>query len=350
MTSFGDLDLLIGSVPARVVGDLRTIDLTAGSEPLLRAALPGLFASLADRARTAGVLASAQVDGVAAADRARSTAIAEGRADDLRDRDEHELTGYRAAALHLESERRALLDPAVVLDVHRLFLRGTATPGGRLRHVEQPVGGPSTPGARTKRFVPVPVAAIPDHLDELAVRYADARDVDRHHPVLLVGLAALDLLAIHPFTVGNGRVVRALTTALLDDAGYRVARYVPLDPVIARSGAAYATALLDATHNWQDGRHDPWPWLRYLTAALADCSTQLTTLTTRARSSGSKQERVRDHVLHHAGRTFQLRDLRAALPGVSDPTFRLVLTQLKAEGLVDNDGTGRSARWTTHPR
>jgi len=44
-------------------------------------------------------------------------------------------------------------------------------------------------------------------------------------PSCLVGLFVLDLLVIHPFEDGNGRVARAVTNALLADAGYDVVRY-----------------------------------------------------------------------------------------------------------------------------
>jgi hypothetical protein len=44
--------------------------------------------------------------------------------------------------------------------------------------------------------------------------------------------------------------------------------------------------------------------------------------------------------------TFRLSDVRAAVPGVSDQTIRLVLEQLKGEGEVRADGTGRTATWT----
>jgi hypothetical protein len=63
----------------------------------------------------------------------------------------------------------------------------------------------------------------------------------------------------------------------------------------------------------------------------------------------SKQERVREHVLHHAPVVFRLRDVRSALPGVSDPTIRLVLNELRREGLVGIDeaagGSGPRAAW-----
>jgi hypothetical protein len=63
------------------------------------------------------------------------------------------------------------------------------------------------------------------------------------------------------------------------------------------------------------------------------------------RSGGTKAERVREHVLRHGAPVFAISDVRAALPGISDPTIRLVLHELKDEGLLKPQGTGRSAVW-----
>jgi hypothetical protein len=65
-----------------------------------------------------------------------------------------------------------------------------------------------------------------------------------------------------------------------------------------------------------------------------------------AKTPGTKQHRVREHILRHAPARFRLADIRTAVPGVSDQTIRLVLEQLKTEGKVRADGTGRGATWT----
>jgi predicted transcriptional regulator of viral defense system len=54
---------------------------------------------------------------------------------------------------------------------------------------------------------------------------------------------------------------------------------------------------------------------------------------------------VRDFVLLHAPATFSIADIRRAVPGVSDNTIRIVLSQLKDSGRITNDGTGRGATW-----
>ena len=66
-------------------------------------------------------------------------------------------------------------------------------------------------------------------------------------------------------------------------------------------------------------------------------------------TSGSKQARVREHILRHAQPAFTLGDLRAALPGVSSPTIKIVLAQLRTEGLVELHGMGRSAAYLRVP-
>ena len=54
---------------------------------------------------------------------------------------------------------------------------------------------------------------------------------------------------------------------------------------------------------------------------------------------------MRDFVLLHAPTPFTIADIRRSVPGISDNTIRLVLGELKKEGLIANDGTGRSATW-----
>jgi Fic family protein len=163
--------------------------------------------------------------------------------------------------------------------------------------------------------------------------------------VLVVGLFVLDLLTIHPFTDGDGRVVRVLTNALLDEAGSTVGRYVSLEQVITENAEGYYEALLQSTHGWHERAHDPWPWLSCFDDVLAGAYDRLEQRAASHRSRGTKQDRVREYVLQHAPQIFRIADVRAALPGVSDPTIRLALDRLKQEGNVRPEGTGRAAAW-----
>ena len=104
-----------------------------------------------------------------------------------------------------------------------------------------------------------------------------------------------------------------------------------------------------ATHGWHDRENDPWPRLSYLVDILARACQRFEQ---RAASDGptwTKQDLVREHVVDHAPQIFKIADVRLALPGVSDPTIRLTLEQLKKDGLVNPDGRGRSAVWVKAP-
>ena len=90
-------------------------------------------------------------------------------------------------------------------------------------------------------------------------------------------------------------------------------------------------------------------WLGYFTSMIASTYAVFADRAASARTPGTKQERIREHILRHAPATFRLADIRTAVPGVSDQTIRLVLEHLRGEGKVRADGTGRSATWTRTP-
>jgi len=83
------------------------------------------------------------------------------------------------------------------------------------------------------------------------------------------------------------------------------------------------------------------PWIEYLVSTLDGAYADFEARVAARRNLGalSKQGRVREYVLHHAAEVFRLRDVRVALPGVRDPTIRLVLSELRPEGLIQIDET-----------
>jgi Fic family protein len=158
----------------------------------------------------------------------------------------------------------------------------------------------------------------------------------------------LDLLVIHPFGDGNRRVARLLTSAMLTEHGYTVGRYVSLEPAVAESSDAHYQAFLDSTGGWHEGTADPWPWLGYFTQVIAGAYAIFADRVAAAQTPGTKQQRVREHILGRASYV-PTRRHRAAVPGVTDQTIRPVLDQLRNQGRVRVNGTGRCATWTRIP-
>jgi Fic family protein len=348
--SFAHLDHVLGQVPGRVVTLLSTVDVGRGSEALYRDQLPGVLRELANRARVASITMSSAIEGVVVDDESRAERIIRGDVTPLRTRSEQELAGYRDTLDYLFREDWRPLGVGLVLHLHRLLFAHTKVHGGAFKTEDNLVVDRAPDGTSIVRFRPVPAAETEFYVQELIERYNEAAADARHHPVLLAGLFVLDLTVIHPFEDGNGRVARAITNALLADAGYGVVRYVSLEQLIAESADTYYRALLDSTHGWHDGKANPWPWLGYFVGILAKAFRMFARRAAAERPVGSKQERVRDYVLRCAPPIFRFADARAALPGISDQTIRMVLGELRREGAVAPDGVGRAAMWRRAPR
>src|SRR5665811_1569575 len=274
---------------------LAQIDIGRGRQETVRNQLPALLTELANRARIASITASSALEGVVVEDQARAAAIIGGKVTTLRTRSEQELAGYRAALDYLFGQDWRPLNIGLLLHLHRNLFEQTKVDGGRFKDSDNLVVDRSPDGSVEVRFVPVSAASTEYFTVELIDRYKEAITEGRHHPVLLVGLFVLDLLTIHPFADGNGRVVRALTNALLDDAGYTVGRYVSLEQLIAESADDYYTALLASTRGWHEQTNDPWPWLAYFTGVLARAYTRFEQRAASDRSTGTEKEQTQAH-------------------------------------------------------
>ncbi len=345
MRSFAPLSHMLDRVPGALVGQLGRIDTGRGREDLYTNQMPELLTRLAERARVQSITASSALEGIVVADVLRAAAIMAGSATSLRDRSEQELAGYRRSVDYLFTEDWRPANVGLLLHLHRLLFSETPDRGGAFKSSDNLVIDRSADGSRTVRFRPVPAAHTEQFVIELIGRYDDSVAAGVFHPVLMVGLFALDLLTIHPFVDGNGRVARVLTNALLADAGYGVTRYVSLEQLIAETADDYYDSLLASTHRWHDGEHDPWPWLSYFVGRLAAAYDRFERGAASERLAGTKQDRVRRYVLERSTEFFRMADIRAAMPGISDQTIRLALDRMRAEGVVRSEGTGRAARW-----
>lgn len=349
MQSFAGDGRILDLVPGKLTRLLSSADVGRGLEELHVAQMPSLLGQLATRARVQSIKASSALEGVVVPDEQRADRIIGRGASQLRGRSEQELAGYRDAVDYIWQADWRPVNTGLVLHLHRLLLGHTAVGGGAFK-TEDNLVVDRTPQGDEIRFHPVSARETPWSTEELIARYTAARVADEHHPLLLIGLAVLDLLVIHPFEDGNGRVARVLTSALLADAGYGVGRYVSLEQLIADAPDGYYDSLLASTHHWHEGEHDPWPWLTYFIGRIG---VAYAIFGQRAAADGTdgggKRERVKRYVLEQAPTRFRIADVRTSLPGVSDGTIRNAFSDLRREGRIVSDGTGRGAVRTRLP-
>jgi len=351
MRSFVDLDRTFGAQPVRLGARLARLDVGRGREGLFQDQLPQLLDALAETTRIASITASNAIEGVRV-DPARIPGLAavgpEPRR--FRNRNEREFAGYRDAID--EIMRSTILEALSVpyaLHLHRLLFGHTDGGGGRLK-TDQNLIVSYEHGHREVLFTPPSPRETQTLLPDLFERYNLAVADHAAHPILLIGALILDFLAIHPVADGNGRLARLLTTHALLAEGYSVSRYVSIEQRMFDTKDAYYDALYASQRRWHEGEHDIWPWIEYLAGVLAAAYDDFEARVAAQRSLavGSKQAQVRRYVLHHAPPAFRVRDIRAALPGISDPTIKRVLADLRAEGaiqLAEDGPSGRLSSW-----
>lgn len=263
-----------------------------------------------------------------------------------RDRSEEEVLGYRRALDWVFTSGRSVrLNASVLCRLHELAQGAVVGDAGRFKERDNEIIEMLPDGERRVRFRPTPATETPNAIEQLTLAYRQVRD-QRLLPVLLaIGSCVFDLLCVHPFRDGNGRVSRLLAALLLGQEGFEVARYVSLERLIEQSKAEYYEALGRSSEGWHEAEHNLTPWWNYFLSILHQAYRELARRVERASGATGKTALVRQAVLRQLG-AFRLADLRASCPCASDALVRKVLSRMKAEGQVVLSGRGRGARWS----
>lgn len=333
------------SFDASQLATIQRLGEARGRQDLFVAQIPEQLESLRQTAIVESSESSNRIEGVVAAP-GRVEAIVL-RSVAPRDRSEQEIAGYRdALQLIHEAHEHMGFTANVVLQLHSMLFRYLPSEGGVWKAADNQIVERNGQGRVTRvRFTPVPAVGTPGAMQTLASIYDRGVKEGRYDPLILVPLAVLDFLCIHPFRDGNGRMARLLTLLLLYHFHYRVGRYISLERVIEESKETYYEALERSSQGWHEGHHDSRPWLDYswgvMLRAYREFEERVGTL---AMGRGSKTQQVRDAVQRRVG-PFSISDIEADCPGVSRDMVRVVLRQLRDQRAITPQGKGRGARW-----
>lgn len=328
-------------------GDLATVHALGsyrGKQDLFRQQTPETLAALREAARIESTESSNRIEGIEAP-RAQVEKIVLHHAKP-RNRSEQEIAGYRdALTLIHDSAPHMPLSPRLVLQLHQTIYRYLPGEGGQWKSTDNEISERLPDGKRRVRFRPTTAVATPQAMDDLFAGWSQAQAAQGAEPLVLAPLLVLDFLCIHPFRDGNGRTARLLSLLALHQSGYDVGRYISLERVIEESKDTYYEALETSSRNWHEGTHDVFPWMRYfwgmLLRAYKEFDERVGAITP---GRGAKTRQVRDAALRQVA-AFAISDVERACPGVGRDMVRVVLRQLRDEGLLVSSGVGRAAKW-----
>ena len=323
---------------------LRALGEYRGKQQLFVAQSPEVLRDLRQVAVIESTESSNRLEGVVvAAHRLKSLVLKNATP---KSRSEQEIAGYRdALGLIHESGEQMPFTAGTVLQLHGILYRYMPQPGGHWKASNNDIVERHPDGSSRIRIRPVAAHLTPIAMQDLISRYSTALDQHLADPLVLVPLAILDFLCIHPFPDGNGRMARLLTLQLLYHFDYAVGRYISLERIFEESKESYYETLEASSHLWHEDAHNSAPWLDYFWGALIRAYKEFEDrVGTIQRGRGAKGDRVRAEIFKRHS-SFSISEIEEACPGVSRDMVRVILRSMKAEGLIAPMGKGRAARW-----
>ncbi|MDQ4124026.1 MAG: Fic family protein [Actinomycetota bacterium] len=186
-------------------------------------------------------------------------------------------------------------------------------------------------------------------------------DVDPSVPVMVRGaMAHLNLVLVHPFRDGNGRMARGLQTLVLAREAILSPEFCSIEEYLGRNTASYYQVLADVGRGYWQPENDARPWVRY---CLKAHYVQARTLLRRIKESERLWEILAEETSRHrlpertvsalfeAARGFRVRNATyRPLGDVTEQTATRDLKQLVASGLLVPKGERRGRHYVASDR
>ncbi len=183
------------------------------------------------------------------------------------------LAGYRDAmtyVLQVADDPALSIDEGLLKALHFMMLKhDLAHSPGRWRR--GPISVRREPTGDT-------VYTGPDfeHVPDLIEALIGTLDGDPEAVLVRAAMAHLNLVMIHPFRDGNGRMARCLQTLVLTRAGTANPVFSSIEEYLGRDTPAYYDTLARVGEGAWNPRNDARPWIRFcLTAHLRQARTML---------------------------------------------------------------------------
>ncbi len=268
-----------------------------------------------------------------------------------RERDIQEVLNYRNVLKFIESYGKPEIGEETLKHIHELTVhRLLADEAVGLYRKTQVVVKNSQTGEVT--FRPPPAVEVP-FLIASFLQWLNLSGDDEMHVVLKAGIAHYEIVRIHPFLDGNGRVARAAATLVLFKAGYDIKRFFSLEEHYDREPVSYYDALQSVGK--LDGNLSGW--LEYFTEGLAieltrikDKIKSLSTDLKLKKSLGGqplalseRQIKVVEFVQENG--FLQNKSFFELFPMISEDTVLRELKDLIKKGILKKEGTTKGVRY-----
>lgn len=268
-----------------------------------------------------------------------------------RDRDIQEILNYRNVLRYIEGYDKPDITEDAIKHIHELTTYRLLDDQlvGAYRKTQVVVKN-SVTGEIT--FRPPPAIEVP-FLMQAFLRWLGKTTAGELHTALKAGVTHYEIVRIHPFLDGNGRVARAAATLVLFKDGYDIKRFFALEEHYDREPLAYYEALQSVGAAGGDMTH----WLEYFVEGLAIELTRIKEKVKRLstdlkikKSLGGQQLALSERQIKiieyiQENGYLQNKAFFELFPMVSEDTVLRELKDLVKKGIVGKEGMTKGARY-----
>lgn len=243
------------------------------------------------------------------------------------------------------------IDERVIRHLNAVILKDTVPPLLRLGQYRNGDVWVSHPISGDRIYDGPPPGDVPPLMQD----YVAWLHLDADHPVVKAAIAHLELVAIHPFSDGNGRTARALSTLVLQRQGYDFNKLVSLDRNFDLNRLEYFDEISRvAGRNYQRGQ-DITSWVEYfalqfLTAVdavsnqIVDFRRLLEDISPRLRAVGATDRQIDGIAYALVHGSIRPKDY-IRITGLTPAQASRNLKHLETLGVLQGTGYGRSRRY-----
>lgn len=278
--------------------------------------------------------------------------ILEGRDVIGRPRDIQEIINYRQVIEFIDDEARRKIDKItemLIKKIHRIVTNKVLGEEnvGEFRNKQVIIRNSAT-GEVT--FRPPPPLEVPFLMREF-IYWINRDDRNDIHPVIKAGIAHHELVRIHPFIDGNGRVARVLATLILLLGGYDIRRFFSLEEYYDKDAVSYYQNLQKASAG------DLSTWLEYFTSGAAIEFDKIKEKILKLSKDVKMKEKFGGQQIYLTERQMKVVEylsdsgflqnqmFGSVFPDVSEDTVLRDLQDLIKKGLVKKVGSTKGARY-----
>lgn len=199
-------------------------------------------------------------------------------------------------------------------------------------------------------FRPPPAIEVPFQIDDF-VSWLESLAKDDMHPVIKAGITHYELVRIHPFVDGNGRMARSVATLVLFLDNYDIKKFFSLEEYFDRDAKRYYSALSSAASG------DLTNWLEYFTEGLAIELTRIKEKVLRLSSDLHLKEKLGGQqvflterqiaIMEYIQRVGYLQNssFPELFPKISEDTILRDIHDLMQKGIIKKEGKTKASRY-----